>query len=100
MMDGTWNLEVATPFGKYPATLRFERAGGELSGHINSQLGSTPLTEITTTDGGFDAKVSLDFKGQTYDARIAGRVEGDQLDGTIKPSLIIAPTIKFTGTRS
>ena len=40
---GKWNLEVATPFGKHPATLTFEAAGGALSGKIDSRLGVAPL---------------------------------------------------------
>ncbi|MCA1633504.1 MAG: hypothetical protein LC802_07240 [Acidobacteria bacterium] len=97
---GTWNLEVATPFGKHPATLVFEGAGGALNGHLSSRLGDAQLGDLSVSDDSFNAAVSLEFQGKPYDANIAGRVEGDQLDGTIKVKLAIAPTIKYTGTRA
>jgi hypothetical protein len=98
-MDGTWQLEVATPFGKHPATLSFARNNDTLTGHMQSQLGNVPLTDINATADGFDAKVSLEMQGRKFNADIAGSVDGDQLKGTIKVGIPIAPTIHFTGTR-
>ena len=99
-MDGTWNLEVNTPSGTHPATLTFERTNGALTGHMNSRLGNVPLTDLTTTDEGFDARVALDFQGRTFQADINGRVNDNRLDGTIKVGFPMAPTIRFTGTRA
>jgi hypothetical protein len=98
---GTWNLEVATPFGKHPATLIFEGTGGALSAHISSRLGDAPLEGLTVTHDGFDARVQMEFQGKSYDAGITGQVENnDSLNGTIKVKLAIAPTIRYTGTRA
>ena len=97
---GTWNLEVATPFGKHPATLYFESTGGALSGHINSRLGDAPLEALTVTHDGFDATVSVEVQGKPYQASIAGQVEDDSINGTIKVKLPIAPPIRYTGTRA
>ncbi len=98
---GTWNLEVATPFGKHPATLVFEGTGGALSAHISSRLGDAPLESLTVTHDGFDARVTMEFQGKPYNASIKGQVENnDALNGTIKVKLPIAPTIKYTGTRA
>ena len=97
---GKWNLEVATPFGKHPATLTFEAAGGALSGKIDSRLGVAPLEGLTVTHDGFDATVSLDFQGKKYDAAINGQVEDNSINGKIKVKLAIAPTINYTGTRA
>ena len=98
---GTWNLEVATPFGKHPATLYFESTGGALSGHINSRLGDAPLEALTVTHDGFDAKVAMEVQGKSYEAGITGQVESnDSLAGTIKVKLPIAPPIRYTGTRA
>ncbi len=101
-LEGTWNLEVSTPFGKHPATLVLARDGdGSLTGNIDSRLGNAPLRDISAADGdSFDATVALDFQGRNYEASIGGRAAGDQLDGTIKVKLPIAPPIKFTGTRA
>ncbi|HJQ32860.1 MAG TPA: hypothetical protein VJ866_11800 [Pyrinomonadaceae bacterium] len=97
---GTWNLEVATPFGKHPATLYFESTGGALSGHINSRLGDAPLEGLTVTHDGFDAKVSMEVQGKSYQANIAGQVDDDAINGTIKVDMAIAPTMRYTGTRA
>ncbi|HEX8473158.1 MAG TPA: hypothetical protein VF666_03940 [Pyrinomonadaceae bacterium] len=100
-MVGTWNLEVMTPFGKHPATLTFERNGdGSMRGRIASQMGNVPLSNITSDEQSFDADVSLDFQGRTFDARIAGQVANKQLDGTIKVNMPGAPMIRYTGTRA
>jgi hypothetical protein len=98
---GTWNLEVATPFGKHPATLIFEGTGGALSAHISSRLGDAPLESLTVTHDGFDARVQMDFQGKPYEAGITGQVENnDSISGVIKVKLAIAPPIKYTGTRA
>ena len=98
---GTWNLEVATPFGKHPATLVFEGTGGALTAHIDSRLGVAPLEGLTVTHDGFDARVQMEFQGKPYEAGIKGQVENnDSLSGTIKVKLAIAPTIRYTGTRA
>jgi hypothetical protein len=98
---GTWNLEVATPFGKHPATLVFEGTGGALTAHISSRLGDAPLESLTVTHDGFDARVTMEFQGRPYDASIKGQVESnDEINGTIKVKLAIAPTIRYTGTRA
>ncbi len=97
---GTWNLEVATPFGKHPATLVFEGTGGALTAHITSRLGDAPLESLTVTHNGFDARVTMDFQGKPYAAGIKGQVEDDSINGTIKVNLPIAPAIKYTGTRA
>jgi hypothetical protein len=97
---GTWNLEVATPFGKHPATLVFEGKGGALSAHLSSRLGDTPLESLTVTHDGFDARVTVEFQGRPYGAGIKGQVEDDAINGTIKVNLPIAPPIKYSGTRA
>ncbi len=97
---GTWNLEVATPFGKHPATLVFEGAGGALNAHIASRLGTAPLNNLSVTHDGFDARVTMELQGKPYAAGIKGQVENDFINGTIKVNLPIAPPIKYTGTRA
>src|SRR5215210_1334066 len=98
---GTWNLEVATPFGKQPATLVFEGTGGALTAHIDSKLGVAPLEGLTVTHDGFDARVQMEFQGKPYAAGITGQAaDNDSLSGVIKVKLAIAPPIRYTGTRA
>jgi len=97
---GTWNLEVATPFGKHPATLTFEGTGGALSGRLDSRLGVSPLEGLTTENDGFEAMVSVEFQGKPYAATITGQVAENSINGSIKVKLPIAPPIRYTGTRA
>jgi len=103
-LDGTWTLEVATPFGKHPATLSFERDGGAdegaRRGHIKSRLGDVPLTDIKDHGNSFNAIVVLTLQGGTYEATVDGQTVGDEITGTINVKFPLAPKIKFTGTRA
>ena len=97
---GTWNLQVATPFGKHPATLVFESAGNALNAHIDSRLGTAPLNNLSVTHDSFDATVTMEFQGKPYDASINGQIDGNDMNGIIKVKLPIAPPIRYTGTRA
>jgi hypothetical protein len=97
---GTWNLQVATPFGAHPATLVFKGTGGALSGSIDSRLGRAALEGLTVTHDGFDATVTVELQGKPYSASINGQVKENSINGTIKVKLPIAPPIKYTGTRA
>ncbi len=99
-MDGIWALEVMTPFGKQPATLTLKRSDGALSGHIKSQLGDVPLSDINEQGDRFDAVVSLTLQGRTYEAKVDGRTAGEQMTGTINIKFPLAPKINFSGTRA
>ena len=99
-LDGTWTLEVLTPFGRHPGTLKFERNGGALGGTVNSNFGGAQLLDLNASDDAFDASISIEVQGRTYTARIFGQAYGDQISGTIKTQLAIIPAIKYTGTRA
>lgn len=99
-LEGVWDLEVATPFGKHPATLTVESDENHLIGKIDSRLGVTQLEEMALTDEGFTAKGVQEVQGRPYDALISGRIAGDSIEGTIKVKLAFAPSVRFTGKRS
>ncbi len=98
-MEGTWELEVDTPFGKHPATLVVNYENGAPSANIRSRLGEIALSDIKLDGDGFEAEASYDFRGQTYTAHIEGRTEGDNLSGTINVRFPLAPKVRFTGRR-
>ena len=99
-LDGTWKLEISTPFGKHPATLVLDRNGSTLNGHIDSQLGNVPLRNLSSVGNSFSATASMTFQGRTFEAGISGQATGDQLDGTIDVKVPLAPNVRFTGTRA
>jgi hypothetical protein len=100
---GTWNLDVKTPFGQYPATLVLTRgAGGGVEGSIKSQLGDGALSDVRSVGAGFEATISLTLQGRAFDARVSASATGDELSGTIKVNNlpIPAPALKFTGKKA
>ncbi len=99
-LDGTWKLQISTPFGTHPATLVFDRNGGTWNGHLDSQLGNVPLREVTGDDNSFKAVASMNFQGRDFEADVSGQVVGEQLDGIIDVKFPFAPTVKFTGQRA
>lgn len=100
MLEGTWELEVDTPFGKHPAMLTIERGDDTPSATINSRLREIALTDIKVNGGDFEAEASYDFCGKTYTARLQGQAEGDQMSGTINVRFPFAPKVRFTGRRA
>ncbi len=97
---GVWNLDVGTPFGQHPATLTLRRdADGTAAGDITSRLGRVELNDIVLSADGFEATAAHNFQGKDYTASVSARLEGEQLTGTIKVNLPIAPPLKFTGAR-
>jgi hypothetical protein len=100
---GTWNLDVKTPFGQYPATLVLTRgAGDRIEGSIKSQLGDGALSDVRPAGAGFEATVSLTLQGRSFDARVSASAAGDEMSGTIKVNNlpIPAPALKFTGKKA
>jgi hypothetical protein len=100
---GTWNLDVKTPFGQYPATLVLAGgAVGGIEGSIKSQLGDGALSDVRPVGAGFEAVVSLTLQGRSFDARVSASAAGNEMSGTIKVNNlpIPAPTLKFTGKKA
>jgi hypothetical protein len=98
---GTWELEVSTPFGKYPATLVLaQEPGGGFGGRIDSRLGPAILSDITATSDGLAGTVALDIKGHTYTAQVTAAIEDGRIDGQIRVNNIpFAPPARFTGIK-
>lgn len=99
-LEGVWSLKVATPFGEHPAQLTFERDEDQLTGRIDSRLGTTQLEELAVTGDEFTAKGVHEVQGRPYDATISGSVNGDHIEGTIKVKLPFAPPVRFKGERA
>jgi hypothetical protein len=99
---GSWQLEVKTPFGTHPATLSLRREpDGTPDGDIQSQLGNTPLNEITLGDASLEAVVTAHLQGREFSANLSARVDSPgRISGTIKVNFLGAPALKFTGTKA
>jgi hypothetical protein len=99
LIVGDWTLDIQTPFGQnIPATLKVWQTDGGLGGSVASEMGDANIVSAALVGSSFTATVSFEMGGQALDAKIAGEVDGAQLDGTI--SLQDSPQLPFTGTRA
>ncbi len=96
---GTWELQLSTPFGMQPVTFIVERAGNALGGTMRHERGTAEVREIKVHGQEFSAHAAVDLKGTRMTAEIDGRIEGAQMNGTVKVNLPIAPPVKFTGVK-
>jgi hypothetical protein len=96
---GTWALQVSTPFGMQPITFNVERTGDTLSGTMRHERGAADVSNIQMRGPEFTAEAAITLKGTRITADIDGRIDGSEINGSVKVHLPIAPPVKFTGTR-
>jgi hypothetical protein len=97
---GTWALQMSTPFGTQPVTFTVEQTGGGLSGRMSHERGAADVSNIQVRAGAeFTAHAAVTLKGTPITADIEGRIDGAQMNGTVRVHLPIAPPVKFTGVK-
>ncbi len=99
LIVGDWTMDIQTPFGQnIPATLKVWQTEAGLSGSIASEMGDANIVSAQLAGNSFTATLSFEMGGQALDAKIAGEVDGTQMDGSI--SLQDSPQLPFTGTKT
>lgn len=96
---GTWALQLSTPFGMQAVTFIVERAGDALHGTMRHERGTAEVSDIKVHGQEFSGHAAVDLKGTRMTAEIDGRIEGAEINGTVKVNLPIAPPVKFTGVK-
>jgi hypothetical protein len=95
---GAWSIEVETPLGQtIPAMLTIARTESGYTGTIHSEMGDANLRAIDITDNSFHATTSFEMEGQSVEAEVSGRFEGDHAEGFLK--LQNSPELPFTGSK-
>jgi len=95
---GDWTIDIQTPFGQnIPATLRVWQTETGLGGSVASEMGDANLVSAALVGNSFTATLSFEMGGQALAAKIAGEVDGTQMEGTIR--LQDTPELPFTGTK-
>ncbi|HKP72891.1 MAG TPA: hypothetical protein VJT82_08140, partial [Pyrinomonadaceae bacterium] len=79
-----------------PATLTLQQQGAALSGTLQSQLGSSEISNGSVGADGFRFTTVLNLGGQTMEVTYTGTVSGNQMTGTATTPRGAVP---FTGTR-
>ncbi|HMF57377.1 MAG TPA: pitrilysin family protein [Pyrinomonadaceae bacterium] len=99
-INGAWKLQVVGSGGQnMPATLTINQSGSNFTGLVKASIGNLPVSNGTINGNSFDAAITINMQGQNFDGRVAGRVENNQLTGTITINFPNAPSLSFTGTR-
>jgi hypothetical protein len=79
------------------ATLTLQQQGERLSGTLQSQMGSSEISNGSAgADGSFRFTSILNLGGQTVELTYTGTVSGNQMTGTVNTPRGVLP---FTGTR-
>jgi zinc protease len=95
---GSWSIEVETPLGQsIPATLTLAREGQGFVAKILSDMGNADLGVVDVNDNSFRKTAFLEMDGHSVETEIAGRFQGDQIEGTLK--LQNSPSLPFTGSK-
>jgi hypothetical protein len=96
---GSWSVNVNLGSGPVAITLELQQEGDRLRGSMQGPLGSAELANATTTPGG-DVRftVPITFEGQTAEATFAGRISGNQIQGSV--NVVGRSPGTFTGTRA
>ncbi|MGI9168145.1 MAG: amidohydrolase family protein [Pyrinomonadaceae bacterium] len=96
--SGTWTLNVNLGSGDIALTLILQQEGERLRGSIEGALGSREIANASAGAGGdLRFTVPVTFEGQTAEATFAGKINGNEMQGTV--NVIGRAPGSFTGTR-
>lgn len=96
---GTWTLSVDLGAGDIAATLILQQMGERLRGSLQGGLGTGDIANASAGPGGevrFTVPVTLE--GRTSEATFAGRISGNEMQGTV--TIVGRSPGSFTGTRA
>ncbi len=96
---GTWTLNVNLGSGDIAVTLVLQQEGERLRGSIQGGLGSSEIANASTGAGGdIRFTVPATLEGQTVEATFAGRITGNEMQGTV--NVVGRAPGSFTGTKA
>ena len=95
---GSWSVEIETPLGQnIPATVTVARADSGYTATVHSEMGDAELGTVEIVNNSFDATTSLNMDGDSVEASVSARFNGDRISGSLK--LQNAPELPFTGSK-
>jgi imidazolonepropionase-like amidohydrolase len=96
---GTWTLNVNLGAGNIAVTLVLQQEGERLRGSIQGGLGSSEIANASAGAGGeLRFTVPATFEGQTAEATFAGRITGNEMQGTV--NVVGRAPGSFTGMKA
>ncbi len=96
---GTWTLNVNLGAGDIAVTLVLQQEGERARGSIQGGLGSAEIANASTTaSGDIRFTVPAQIEGQAAEATFAGRITGNEMQGTV--NVVGRAPGSFTGTKA
>jgi imidazolonepropionase-like amidohydrolase len=96
---GTWTLNVNLGSGDIAVTLVLQQEGERARGSIQGGLGSAEIANASTGAGGdIRFTVPATIESQTAEATFAGRITGNEMQGTV--NVVGRAPGSFTGTKA
>ena len=96
-VGGNYSITIDVPGQTLTGTLALTQQGAELSGSMQTQLGTTAIKDGKVTADGFTFSATVEYGGSTIEIIAKGTVSGNQLTGTIDSP---QGTVPITGTRN
>ena len=97
--SGSWSMNVNLGTSPVTITVVLRQDGDRITGTMQGPLGSAEVANGSVAAGG-DVRftVPITFEGQTAEATFAGRITGNQIQGSV--NVVGRAPGTFTGTRS
>lgn len=95
---GNWTITIEIPGQPSTGTAAFAREGERMTGSVTTQRGGTnQIKNGKVTADGFTFDMSISLGGQSIDLTFTGKVNGNQISGTVSTPQGSMP---FSGTRN
>jgi hypothetical protein len=95
-LSGTWTINFDVGGQSVPGTLRLRQRADQLSGTIESPVGSSEITKGSAGPEGFRFITTETIEGRTVEMTVTGEASGNTLSGTVTSAL---GTMTFTGRK-
>jgi SAM-dependent methyltransferase len=83
-LAGNWEFTLPGRLGKEPSRLRLQQRFQRVSGALEAEPSTVPLTEIGLQGAFLKFTAEMLDKGKTITLRFQGRVKGDTIEGTVE----------------
>jgi zinc protease len=97
-ISGNWKLSLDFQGQQVPVTLKIDQFDGNITGTLETVLGSGEISSGSVRGNSFSATANTDIQGQSVEFLINGSLEDQSMKGTISAP-IIPDSLAFTGMR-
>lgn len=98
-VSGDWSLTIDFQGQQLPVSLSLAQAGNDVTGSLDTMLGKGTIASGTVSGSKLSATATASMQGADVEFTIAGKADGDTMNGTITAPMVPQP-LPFTGSRS